>query len=109
MFLLIDVIPQVVVEDSLAPPSQLLPTGTCVLVEGILKQPSTPGKQTLELKVEKVLHIGTADHDSYILSKKRLPLDVLRNSLHFRPRTTTVIFFMAIVTSTMLKILRSQQ
>lgn len=83
---------QVEVESSVAPPSLLLPTGTCVLVEGTLKRPETHGKRTIELKAEKILHIGTVDHDSYILSKKRLPLEALRNSLQFRPRTTTVNF-----------------
>ncbi|OWM62751.1 hypothetical protein CDL15_Pgr020045 [Punica granatum] len=80
----------VVVDSSLASPSQLLPTGTCILVQGVLRQSSNPGKHAVELEADKVLHIGTVDQSSYVFSKKRLPLDMLRSCLHFRPRTTTV-------------------
>lgn len=83
---------QVAVESSLAPPNQVLATGTCILVEGILRQPLTQGKHALELRADKVIHVGTVDSSSYMLTKKRLPLDILRSCLHFRPRTTTVIF-----------------
>ncbi|KAK2971399.1 hypothetical protein RJ640_025349 [Escallonia rubra] len=81
---------QIQVESSIAPPIQLMPTGTCILTEGILQQPLVQGKQVIELKAEKILHIGTVDQETYPLSKKRLPLETLRNSAHFRPRTTTV-------------------
>lgn len=67
-------------------------TGTCILVEGILQQPSLQGKNVIELKAEKILHVGIVDHAKYPLSKKRIPLDSLRDHAHFRPRTTTVIF-----------------
>ncbi|KAE8708102.1 putative Receptor-like protein kinase-related family protein [Hibiscus syriacus] len=70
--------------------SQVLPTGTCVLVQGVLEKPSTHGKQTIELKVEKVLYIGTVESDTYPLSRKKIPLDSLRDFSHIRPRTTTV-------------------
>lgn len=81
---------QVVVESTLVSPSKIRPIGTCLMVEGVLKQPSVQGKHAVELKVEKILHIGTVDHDKYPLSRKRLPMDMLRDSAHFRPRTTTV-------------------
>lgn len=81
---------QVLVDSSIASPSQLLPIGTCILTEGVLKQPSVPAKHSIELKVEKILHIGTVDDYKYPLSKKRLPLETLRDCSHFRPRTTTV-------------------
>lgn len=71
--------------------SQLLPTGTCILVEGVLNKPSAQGKQVIELTTEKILHVGTVEQDKYPLSQKRLPLDSLRDCSHFRPRTTTVI------------------
>ncbi|KAL5862038.1 hypothetical protein ACOSQ4_003334 [Xanthoceras sorbifolium] len=87
---------QVVVDADIASPSTLLPTGTCILVEGILKQPSIEGKHAVELKAEKILHIGKVDQDTYPLSKKRLPLEMLRDSAHFRPRTTTVASVMRI-------------
>ncbi|KAK8532414.1 hypothetical protein V6N13_131743 [Hibiscus sabdariffa] len=70
--------------------SQVLPTGTCILIQGVLEKPSTHGKQTIELKVEKVFHVGTVESDAYPLSRKKLPLDSLRDSSHIRPRTTTV-------------------
>ncbi|KAG8387318.1 hypothetical protein BUALT_Bualt02G0008800 [Buddleja alternifolia] len=87
---------QVLVDSALASPSQVMPTGTCILVEGILQKPSLQGKETIELKTEKILHIGTVDQDRYPLSKKRLPLELLRDSTHFRPRTTTVASVMRI-------------
>ncbi|KAL4326046.1 hypothetical protein GQ457_11G003900 [Hibiscus cannabinus] len=70
--------------------SQVLPTGTCILIQGVLEKPSTHGKQTIELKVDKVFHVGTVESDAYPLSRKKLPLDSLRDSSHIRPRTTTV-------------------
>ncbi|CAL0329538.1 unnamed protein product [Lupinus luteus] len=87
---------QVVVDSSLAQPSNILPTGTCILVEGELVKPSSEGKHFIELKADKVLHIGTVDTDNYMLSRKRIPLDLLRDYSHFRPRTTTVATVMRI-------------
>ncbi|KAE9460810.1 hypothetical protein C3L33_07241, partial [Rhododendron williamsianum] len=81
---------QVLVDSSIAPPIQVMATGTCILVEGILQQPTVRGKHAIELKVEKIMHVGTVVQDKYPLSKKRLPLDMLRDFPHFRPRTTTV-------------------
>ncbi|KAB2636662.1 asparagine--tRNA ligase [Pyrus ussuriensis x Pyrus communis] len=82
---------QVVVESSLAPPAQLLHTGTCVIVEGLLQKPSVlQGKHVIELKVDQVHHIGIVEYSTYPLSKKRVPLDKLREFCHIRPRTTTV-------------------
>ncbi|MBA0832176.1 hypothetical protein Goarm_016582, partial [Gossypium armourianum] len=69
---------------------QILPTGTCILAQGVLRNPSALGKQTIELTVEKILHVGTVEQDKYPLSRKRLPLDSLRDYPHIRPRTTTV-------------------
>ncbi|XP_047314995.1 asparagine--tRNA ligase-like [Impatiens glandulifera] len=86
---------QVLVESSVSPTSQVMATGTCILVDGLLQQASSTkkdgaGKHAIELKVIRVLHIGTVDQDTYPLSKKKLPLHLLRDSAHFRPRTTTV-------------------
>ncbi|KAF5746255.1 hypothetical protein HS088_TW06G00425 [Tripterygium wilfordii] len=81
---------QVVVDTSLAFPSQIMPTGTCILAEGVIRQPSVQGKHAIELKAEKVLHMGTVDQDTYPLSKKQIPLESLRDCSQFRPRTTTV-------------------
>ncbi|KAL3517878.1 hypothetical protein ACH5RR_020467 [Cinchona calisaya] len=81
---------QVVVDSSLASPSQVMPTGTSILAEGILQQPTLQKKHVIELKVEHLLHVGIVDQDKYPLSKKRLPLEMLRDRSHFRPRTITV-------------------
>ncbi|KAI3667895.1 hypothetical protein L6452_42965 [Arctium lappa] len=87
---------QIMVDSSIAPPSLLMPTGTCILAEGILQKPSLQGKHVIELKAEKLLHIGIVDQDRYPLSKKSLPLARLRNCAHFRPRTTTVASVMRV-------------
>ncbi|CAK9140875.1 unnamed protein product [Ilex paraguariensis] len=81
---------QVLVDSSMAPPSQLMPSGTCILLEGILQEPKIKGKHVIELKAEQILHVGIVDQDKYLLSRKRLPLDLLRDCSHFGPRTTTV-------------------
>ncbi|XP_043708297.1 asparagine--tRNA ligase, cytoplasmic 2 [Telopea speciosissima] len=81
---------QVVVESSVAPLNQLMPTGTSILAEGVLKQSSVQGKHVVELNVEKVLHIGIVDHVKYPLAMRRIPVDVLRGYSHLRPRTITV-------------------
>ncbi|GMI66352.1 SYNTHETASE C2, ASPARAGINYL-TRNA SYNTHETASE 2, asparaginyl-tRNA synthetase 2 [Hibiscus trionum] len=83
---------KVVIDSAIVPvpAGQILPTGTCVLAQGVLEKPSAHGKQIIELKVEKILHVGTVEQDKYPLSRKRLPLDSLRDYPHIRPRTTTV-------------------
>ncbi|KAE9600820.1 putative asparagine--tRNA ligase [Lupinus albus] len=87
---------QVVVDSSVAQPSNILATGTCILVEGLLGKTSSEGKHFIELKAERVFHTGTVDTDNYLLSRKRIPLDMLRDYCHFRPRTTTVATIMRI-------------
>ncbi|XP_061370919.1 asparagine--tRNA ligase, cytoplasmic 2 [Gastrolobium bilobum] len=87
---------QVVVDSSVAIPSNLLPTGTSLLVEGQLEQLSPQGKHVIKLTAEKVLHIGKVDSDKYPLSKKLVPLEMLRDYSQFRHRTTTVATVMRI-------------
>ncbi|XVF81274.1 hypothetical protein PTKIN_Ptkin15bG0142600 [Pterospermum kingtungense] len=83
---------QVVIDSAIVSVSagQILPSGTCILAQGVLEKPSAHGKQKIELKVEKILHLGTVEEDKYPLSRKRIPLDSLRDCSHIRPRTTTV-------------------
>eukprot|EP01018_Ginkgo_biloba_P038957 Gb_01987 [translate_table: standard] len=81
---------QVLVDCSAASLNQLTPTGTCILVEGELKQPPEGAKQKVELKVEKVLEVGTVDPGKYPIAKTKLPLDFLRSYVHLRPRTNTI-------------------
>ncbi|KAL6506513.1 hypothetical protein OROGR_024694 [Orobanche gracilis] len=87
---------RVVVDSTLAPPGQVMPTGTCVLAQGILQKHPLKDKETIELKAEEILHIGTIDHAGYPLSKKRLNLENLRDSAHLRQRTRTVASIMRI-------------
>ncbi|CAN0914402.1 Asparagine--tRNA ligase, cytoplasmic 2, partial [Linum grandiflorum] len=88
---------QVVVDSSVASPEMFLNVGTSLVVEGILRQPHTPGgKHRVELHVEKLLHIGTVERNTYPLSVKRIPLENLRDASHFRQRSTTVASVMRI-------------
>lgn len=84
---------QVIVDAAVHPLTQLVPTGTCVLVEGELKKPPEGAKQSVELKVESVLEVGTVDPAKYPLPKTRkgLTLEFLRDFGHLRARTNTVL------------------
>lgn len=81
---------QVMVESGVHKLGDLVPTGTCVHVEGELKKPPEGTKQKIELKVLKVLHVGTVDAAKYPLPKTRLTLEFLRDFVHLRPRTNTI-------------------
>ena len=76
---------------AVAPLGQIVPTGTCVNVEGLLKLPPEGMKQRVELRVEKVHHVGPMDPTKYPLPNTRLNLEFLRDIVHFRPRTNTVL------------------
>ncbi|KAI9119064.1 hypothetical protein K1719_009739 [Acacia pycnantha] len=81
---------QVIVEASLGDLGQLVPTGTCIVVDGDLKLPPAGAKQKVELRAEKVLHVGPVDPAKYPLPKMRLTLEFLRDYVHLRPRTNTI-------------------
>ncbi|EXB24684.1 Asparagine--tRNA ligase, cytoplasmic 1 [Morus notabilis] len=81
---------QVIVEADKADLGQLVPTGTCVAVDGVLKLPPAGTKQKVELRVEKVVHVGPVDPAKYPLPKTRLTLEFLRDFVHLRPRTNTI-------------------
>ncbi|KAG6533713.1 hypothetical protein ZIOFF_007588 [Zingiber officinale] len=81
---------QVIVDAAVYPLSELVPTGTSVLVEGELKKPPEGTKQRVELRVEKVLEIGPVDPAKYPLPKTRLTLEFLRDFMHLRARTNTI-------------------
>ncbi|CAI0627277.1 unnamed protein product [Linum tenue] len=76
-----------VVEEGLG---YLVATGTSVSVEGLLKVPPEGAKQKIELRVEKVLHVGPVDPAKYPIPKTRLTLEKLRDRIHFRARTNTI-------------------
>ncbi|KAG6532742.1 hypothetical protein ZIOFF_006592 [Zingiber officinale] len=52
---------QVIVDAAVFPLSQLVPTGTSVLVDGEFKKPPEGAKQSVELRAEKMLGIGPVD------------------------------------------------
>jgi asparaginyl-tRNA synthetase len=79
----------VLVDCSLASPGHLTATGTCIMVEGELKQPPEGTKQRVELKVEKILEVGTVE-PKYPIAKTKLSMEYLRGFMHLRPRTNTV-------------------
>ncbi|XP_021894917.1 asparagine--tRNA ligase, cytoplasmic 1-like [Carica papaya] len=81
---------QVIVDASVSDLSPLVSTGTCVSVEGLLKVPPEGTKQKIELRVEKVLHVGTVDPAKYPIPKTKLTLEFLRDVLHLRSRTNTI-------------------
>ncbi|XP_044462007.1 asparagine--tRNA ligase, cytoplasmic 1-like [Mangifera indica] len=81
---------QVIVDAAVADLGPLVPTGTCVLVEGLLKNPPEGTKQKIELRVEKVIDVGTVDPAKYPIPKTKLTLEFLRDRIHFRPRTNTI-------------------
>jgi asparaginyl-tRNA synthetase len=69
---------------------RLIPTGTCVLIEGELCATPEGTKQAVELKARKVLHVGSCDAASYPIAKKKTTMEFLRGVAHLRPRTNTV-------------------
>ncbi|XP_010539388.1 PREDICTED: asparagine--tRNA ligase, cytoplasmic 1-like [Tarenaya hassleriana] len=81
---------QVIVDASVSDLAPLVPTGTCVSVDGVLKTPPEGAKQKIELRVEKVIHVGRVDPAKYPIPKTKLTLEFLRDVLHLRARTNTI-------------------
>ncbi|CAL0324255.1 unnamed protein product [Lupinus luteus] len=81
---------QVIVEASVYELGELVATGTCVVVDGLLKIPPSGTRQRVELRAEKVLHVGPVDPAKYPLPKTKLTLEFLRDFVHLRSRTNTI-------------------
>ncbi|KAK9101122.1 hypothetical protein Scep_024552 [Stephania cephalantha] len=81
---------QVIVDAAVHPLAQLVPTGTCVFVEGELKKPPEGTKQNVELRVERVLDVGPVGPAKYPIPKTKLTLEFLRDVVHLRSRTNTI-------------------
>ncbi|KAL2534283.1 Asparagine--tRNA ligase [Abeliophyllum distichum] len=81
---------KVIVDAGVYKLSDLVPTGTCVHVEGELKVPPEGTKQKIELRVQKVIDVGPVDAVKYPLPKTKLTLEFLRDVVHLRPRTNTI-------------------
>ncbi|KAE8658188.1 Asparagine--tRNA ligase [Hibiscus syriacus] len=70
--------------------SKLVATGTCVVVDGILKVPPEGTRQKIELRVEKVVSVGEVNPTKYPIPKTKLTLEFLRDHLNLRSRTNTI-------------------
>ncbi|XP_019192041.1 PREDICTED: asparagine--tRNA ligase, cytoplasmic 1 [Ipomoea nil] len=81
---------QVIVDAAVHKLGDLVATGTCVHVEGLLKLPPEGTKQKVELRVQKVIAVGTVDAAKYPLPKTKLTLEFLRDVVHLRSRTNTI-------------------
>ncbi|KAL3837873.1 hypothetical protein ACJIZ3_022464 [Penstemon smallii] len=83
---------QVIVHAEIQKLSDVVATGTCVHVFGLLKEPPRGVKQRIELHVEEVIFVGKVDAAKYPLPKTRfkLPLEHLRDVVHLRPRTQVI-------------------
>ncbi|VFQ69719.1 unnamed protein product [Cuscuta campestris] len=80
---------QVLVDSRLESPCKVMPTGTCILVEGILQKASLQGGrqvQEIELVATEVLHLGTVEKNDNPLAKRCMPLQLLRDYPHLRTR-----------------------
>ncbi|KAL2237982.1 UNVERIFIED_CONTAM: Asparagine--tRNA ligase, chloroplastic/mitochondrial [Sesamum indicum] len=67
--------------------SGLISTGAAVWVQGTIVA-SQGSKQKVELKVDKLVTVGTSD-PSFPIQKKRVSREFLRTKAHLRPRTNT--------------------
>jgi asparaginyl-tRNA synthetase len=83
---------QIVLDSDVHPLELVTAIGTSVLLEGVIDKAQTEGKYIIELKVDKVLHVGPVNPVKYPLTKPRLSLEAIRVHPHFRARTTTVKF-----------------
>ncbi|XP_050370807.1 asparagine--tRNA ligase, cytoplasmic 1-like [Argentina anserina] len=82
---------QVIVEAEKGDLGRLVLTGTCVVVDGVLKLPPAGVKQKVELRVEEVVHLGpVGGNPIYPLHKGKMPLEHLRDFVHLRSRTNTI-------------------
>ncbi|KAG1363413.1 Asparagine--tRNA ligase, cytoplasmic 1 [Cocos nucifera] len=81
---------QMVVDSSMSLLGQVMSIGTSILAEGVVEKLPSPGKHVVQLKVEKILHVGIVDIKKYPLVKTRLPLEFIRAYPHLRPHRTMV-------------------
>ncbi|CAL4907046.1 unnamed protein product [Urochloa decumbens] len=84
---------QIVVDSSLCPLEQVTAIGACVLVQGKIELVEGRSQQhVVELRVQKVMHVGAVDIDKYPLSNVELPPPELTKDYypHLATRTTAV-------------------
>ncbi|WOL08096.1 hypothetical protein Cni_G16848 [Canna indica] len=89
---------QVVTDSSMSLPAQVITVGASILVEGVLQKVLTPKRYVVQLKVEKILHVGivdmkkyplVVDTKKYPLAKPKFSLEFLRSHPYLRPRSIT--------------------
>eukprot|EP00193_Tetraselmis_chui_P011899 CAMPEP_0177790698 /NCGR_PEP_ID=MMETSP0491_2-20121128/23502_1 /TAXON_ID=63592 /ORGANISM="Tetraselmis chuii, Strain PLY429" /LENGTH=585 /DNA_ID=CAMNT_0019312807 /DNA_START=170 /DNA_END=1928 /DNA_ORIENTATION=- len=86
---------QVVVDKEVAESSgfslkDCCPTGTCILVEGLLSKTPEGTKQAVELKATGIKYVGKCDASVYPMAKKKQSFEFLREKGHLRPRTNSI-------------------
>ncbi|KAL6644126.1 hypothetical protein ACP70R_018892 [Stipagrostis hirtigluma subsp. patula] len=82
---------QIIVDSSMCPLEQITAVGACVLVEGKIELVESRSQQhVVELRVDKVLHIGAVNSDKYPLSNTQLPSEHIREYPHLAPRSSVV-------------------
>ncbi|KAL5724110.1 asparagine--tRNA ligase [Ranunculus cassubicifolius] len=81
---------QVIIDSEVCNLAKLTPTGTSVYAEGVLKKTPEGTRQKIELKVDKVIEIGSVDTEKYPLPKTKLSLEFLRDHVHLRARTSAI-------------------
>lgn len=79
---------QLIWEEVNAEKQNKLQTGSSISVCGILVESPAKG-QDVEVKVDTINILGTADPDEYPLAKTRINLETMRGFLHLRFRTNT--------------------
>ncbi|KAL5206885.1 hypothetical protein ABZP36_035094 [Zizania latifolia] len=82
---------QITVDSSLCPLEQVTASGACVLVEGKIEQVKhTAPQYVVQMRVEKILHIGPVDSDKYPLSNAHPSTELVRGYPHLAARTAAV-------------------
>lgn len=81
---------QVVVKKAVGALARLVPTGTCVQLDGQMIEPPAGTKQRAELHATAVVHVGESNASEYPLAGKKLSLEYLREKMHLRVRSNTI-------------------
>ncbi|KAG8048529.1 hypothetical protein GUJ93_ZPchr0009g313 [Zizania palustris] len=82
---------QITVDSSLCPLEQVTASGACVLVEGEIEElKNTAPQYVVQMRVEKILHIGPVDSDMYPLSNVHPSTELVRGYPHLAARTAAV-------------------
>ena len=81
---------QCIATSDVCDPESLKPMGTCLVLRGLLRQPTGGAKQRIELHVSEVLFRGGCNASEYPLALKKTSVEFLRDNLHLRARTNTI-------------------